>query len=110
MAALATAYFYFGGWKMRTYPLTRSRRGCFRLVGIFLFAVFLIPTGNTQTAGTGSIQGVIADQTGAVVQNATVTIVNPATAVQHQTATGADGLYSFPNVAIGVYTLDVSAP
>ncbi len=32
-----------------------------------------------------------------------------ATAVQHKTTSGADGLYSFPNIPIGVYTLDVAA-
>ena len=68
-----------------------------------------LPAANAQTAGTGSIQGAVADQTGAVLQNASVTITNTATDVQHKTTSGADGLYSFPNVPIGVYTLDVSA-
>ena len=95
---------------MQTHPLTRGWLGRSRLAGILLSLAFLLPTGNAQTAGTGSIQGAVADQTGAVLQNATVTITNTATEVQHKTTSGADGLYSFPNVPIGVYTLDVSAP
>ena len=95
---------------MQTHPLTRGWLGRSRLAGILLSLALLLPTGNAQTAGTGSIQGAVADQTGAVLQNATVTITNTATEVQHKTTSGADGLYSFPNVPIGVYTLDVSAP
>jgi hypothetical protein len=94
---------------MQTHLLTRRWLGVFCLAGIFLCATLLPPAANAQTAGTGSIQGTVADQTGAVLQNASVTITNAATEVQHKTTAGADGLYSFPNVPIGVYTLDVSA-
>ncbi len=80
------------------------------LTGIFCLGMLLLTApANSQTAGTASIQGTVADQTGAVVQNASVTITDTATGVKHKTISGADGLYSFPNVAIGKYTLDVSA-
>jgi hypothetical protein len=95
---------------MQTHSLTRRWLGSLRLASIFLFAALFFPTGNAQTAGTGSIQGAVADQTGAVLQDASATIIDTATAVQHKTTTGSDGLYSFPNVPIGVYNLDVSAP
>ncbi|MGA2887822.1 MAG: carboxypeptidase-like regulatory domain-containing protein [Terracidiphilus sp.] len=65
---------------------------------------------NAQTAGTASIQGVVTDASGAVVQNATVTITNTATEVKHTTVTGGGGLYSFPNIAIGTYVLEATAP
>jgi hypothetical protein len=74
-------------------------------VAIFLFAV----KGNAQVAGTGSIQGSIADATGAIIQNATVTATNVATQVKHVAVTSGDGLYSFPNLDIGTYTVDVAA-
>jgi hypothetical protein len=93
---------------MQTHLLT-GRLGGLRLAGIILLAAFACPTANTQTAGTGSIQGTVADQTGAVLPNASVTITNTATEVQHKTSTGPEGIYSFPNVPVGVYTLDVSA-
>ena len=65
---------------------------------------------SAQTAGTGNIQGTVSDSTGAVVTNASVTLTDNATRVAHTTATSQSGLYSFPNIAIGTYTLDVSAP
>jgi hypothetical protein len=82
-----------------------------RPIGILLIAgTIYMPPARPQAAGTASIQGTVTDQTGAVVQNAAVTITDNATAVKHNTATGADGLYSFPNIPVGVYTLDVIAP
>jgi Carboxypeptidase regulatory-like domain len=81
------------------------------LLGVFfLIAAFsLAADGNCQTAGTGSIQGTISDATGAVMQDAPVVLTNTATQIQHTVKSGADGLYSFPNIPIGVYNLDVSA-
>jgi hypothetical protein len=81
------------------------------LMGMFfLIAAFTLATGgHCQTAGTGSIQGTVSDATGAVIQNAAVTLTNTSTQIQHSAKSGADGLYSFPNIPIGAYTLDVAA-
>ncbi len=96
---------------MQTLLLARIRIGSFRSAGIFLITIlFFLTTANAQTAGTGSIQGTIADPTGAVVQNGEVTLTDTATGVQHKTASGADGLYSLPNIPIGIYNLDIVAP
>ncbi len=95
---------------MQTDVLARIWRSGLRLAGVFLTAALIFAaTASAQTAGTGSIQGTISDPTGAVVQNASITLTNTATGVQHKAATGSDGLYSFPNMPIGDYTLDVSA-
>ncbi|MGA3047973.1 MAG: carboxypeptidase-like regulatory domain-containing protein [Terracidiphilus sp.] len=72
---------------------------------ILLFATL----GYSQTAGTGNIQGLVTDTSGAFVQNATVTATNDATEVKHATKTDGSGLYSFPNLAIGTYTVEVTA-
>ncbi len=72
---------------------------------LFLFAAKV----SSQTAGTASIQGVVTDTTGAVIQDATVTATNIATQVKHTTVTDTSGLYSFPNIAIGTYTVEVTA-
>jgi hypothetical protein len=96
---------------MQAHLLARIRLGCFHSAWIFLtVTLLLVGTGNSQTAGTGNIQGTISDPTGAVVQNSSVAIIDSATGVQHKTTAGADGLYSFPNIPIGIYNLDVSAP
>ena len=73
-------------------------------IAIFLFAA----KAHSQLAGTGSIQGSITDATGAVIQNATVTTINVATQVRHTAVTGSNGLYSFPNMDIGTYTVEVT--
>jgi hypothetical protein len=65
--------------------------------------------GFAQIAGTGSIQGTVSDSTGAVLPNATVTAVNTATQVTHTATSGSTGLYSFPNLDIGTYTIAVKA-
>jgi hypothetical protein len=77
---------------------------CF-CVSLFLFAARV----NAQTAGTASIQGVVTDSSGAVIQDATVTATNIATLVKHTTVTDQSGLYSFPNIAIGTYTVEATA-
>src|ERR1700727_2592557 len=74
-------------------------------ITIFVFAA----QGIAQIAGTGSIQGSVADATGAVIQNAKVTVTNTATQVKHTAVTGGSGLYSFPNMSIGTYVVDVEA-
>jgi hypothetical protein len=72
---------------------------------IALFAV----SANCQTAGTGNIQGIVTDASGALIQKAAVTATNTATHVKHQAVTDNTGLYSFPNIAIGNYSLEVTA-
>jgi hypothetical protein len=75
-------------------------------VAVFSFAA----KAHAQAAGTGSIQGSIADATGAIIPGASVTATNVATQVKQISVTEGNGLYSFPNLAIGTYTLDVAAP
>ena len=64
---------------------------------------------NGQTAGTGNIQGVVTDSTGAVIQNASVTAINTAMQVKHTAVSDSNGIYSFPNLAIGTYTVEATA-
>jgi hypothetical protein len=77
---------------------------------VFCVATLLfVAAARAQTAGNGSIQGTVADSTGAVIQGATVTATSNSTQVKHTATTGGNGLYSFPNLDIGTYTLDVTA-
>jgi hypothetical protein len=81
------------------------------LLLVFCFAIFSFATrAIAQSAGTGSIQGSIVDGTGAIIQNATVTATNIETQVKQVAVTEGAGNYSFPNMAIGTYNLDVVAP
>lgn len=95
---------------MTVNPFTRKKSRKLHAAMSLMIAVLLFAAhSDCQIAGTGSIQGIIADQQGAVVRDASVTVLNTATGVEHKTTTGADGLYSLPNLAIGTYILDVSA-
>src|SRR5262249_45399876 len=56
---------------------------------------------------TTAFSGTVYDSTGAVVAGAKVTAVNDATGVPFTQITNGVGLYSFPSVGVGSYTLTV---
>jgi hypothetical protein len=95
---------------MNAYVPIRTPK-CHRWLNLFfgIAILLLCLRGNSQTAGTGSIQGTIADLSGAVISNAAITATNTATQVKHTANSGESGLYSFPNLAIGTYTVEVAA-
>ncbi|HXA76837.1 MAG TPA: carboxypeptidase regulatory-like domain-containing protein [Candidatus Acidoferrales bacterium] len=62
-----------------------------------------------QNAGNStSVQGTIADPTGAVIPGATVTIHNPVSQYERSTTTDASGNFSFQNVPFNPYHMSVS--
>jgi hypothetical protein len=77
-----------------------------------LFAAFLVLAVSgvawSQTV-QGVITGTVTDPTGAVVPNATVTIINVGTNASQTTTTGSDGSYRFSLVPPGTYTVEVKA-
>lgn len=75
-------------------------------LGVLLSAL-LVQVG-AQTIGTGNIQGVVTDNTGAVLPRAVVVTTNTATQVKRTVSTDQNGFYSFPNLAIGTYSVDVT--
>ena len=67
-----------------------------------LFAVSLWP----QTSA-GTVSGTVRDQSGAVVPNAAIVLVNSATNVQNKSVASEDGIYRFPGLVPGQYKLTV---
>src|SRR3954452_357240 len=64
--------------------------------------------GVTLAQGTASrVTGVVKDQSGAVVEDATVTLTNESTKVNFNTKTTSTGTYVFDSVQIGTYTVTV---
>ena len=57
----------------------------------------------------GSITGTVQDTSGAVVANASVTLLNKDQGTTLQTKTSSDGLYTFSPVRIGHYSITVTA-
>jgi hypothetical protein len=70
--------------------------------------LFVVCTLRAQVAGTGSIQGSVTDSTGALITNASVTATNEATQVVRSAKTDSGGVYVFPNIDIGTYTINVT--
>src|SRR5580700_5511850 len=56
---------------------------------------------------TGSISGIVTDPSGSVVPGVSVTATNTATGVQATIQTDGAGFYSFPNLAVGDYDIEV---
>jgi hypothetical protein len=83
-----------------------------RLSGLALVGGFLICLASSVGLGsvTGRISGTVKDQTGAVVPEVTVTVVNTDTGVRQTTRTDSVGFYSFPELPVGHYDLDTSKP
>ena len=55
----------------------------------------------------GSIAGSVTDSTGAVVEGAQVTLTNLGTSEKRVQTTGSDGLYLFPNLVPGRYSVEI---
>ena len=80
-----------------------------RSVRTLLFGLALllamIASGFAQT--TGEITGVITDGSGAAVNGASVTVTNIATGATRRVTTNSEGVFSFPSLMPGGYTLKV---
>ena len=62
-----------------------------------------------QIAGTGNIQGSVTDPTGAVIRNATVTLIEEATQVKRTAQSDSSGVYAFPNINVGTYSISIGS-
>ncbi len=82
-------------------------RNFVRISLLLLLTAALARVAAAQT--TGSIQGTVADQQGAIVAGATVELVQTATNVSKTMPTNAAGRFVFDFVQPGAYRLKVSA-
>jgi hypothetical protein len=57
---------------------------------------------------TGRISGTVIDPTGAVVPSASVACTNASTGSQRSVQTNQDGIFAFPDLPIGTYSVEVS--
>jgi hypothetical protein len=56
---------------------------------------------------SGEISGVVTDQTGAIMAGVKVVLTNPATNANREVQTNESGLYTFPALPPGIYSLNV---
>src|ERR1700751_3091959 len=73
-------------------------RRFFLLSALFVPAFVLAQT-------TGSIQGTVTDSTGAVVDGATITVLNLATNASRTATSNSSGFYAIPNLAPALYSI-----
>jgi hypothetical protein len=59
---------------------------------------------------TGSISGIVTDQSGSIVPNASVTATNVDTGVKATIKTDSKGFYNFPDLPVGNYDVEVTQP
>lgn len=84
--------------------MKRTMQLCSLLV-VLLTAVFTCPA--FAQAPVGTISGVVADESGAVIPNATVKIINKATGAERDLVSAADGSFSAPALPAGLYEVRV---
>lgn len=71
--------------------------------------VFIAFTPTASAQDNAAITGDVVDPSGAAVANATIQITNVATGQTRQVTSNSAGVYLFPNVGVGTYTLTASA-
>src|ERR1700732_621708 len=80
-----------------------------RVLGILVALVLLAVAGNAQTF-RGAINGTVTDPSGAVVARANVKAANTGTGVAQSSTTTGDGEFSFQDLPLGTYKVEVLAP
>jgi len=75
------------------------------ILGLVVFLAVLTPL--RAQIDRGTIQGQVTDQTGAVVPNATIQVIQVQTNSAMEFATNGEGLYTAPNLPLGTYRLVV---
>ena len=80
------------------------------LISSALFvAVLLMPALVVGQGGTSTLRGIVTDPQGNVVAGANVTLINPATNTNRTTVTTDNGIFSFEQVSVGDYRIEVGA-
>src|SRR5437016_14577861 len=79
------------------------------LVAAFLVALYLGMALSAKAQQSGTVEGVVKDQSGAVVPSATVEIHNPVSHFERSATTDNEGVFRFTNVPINHYNLNVTA-
>ncbi len=81
----------------------KSQRATLLIVFLFLSSCLF-----AQSGSSSAVNGTVADQSGAVVPNATVEISNPVSGFKRTTTTDNSGKFSIPNVPYNPYHLAVN--
>ena len=75
-------------------------------LAVTLCLICCAPGARAQSA-SATLSGLVVDQNGAVIPGATLMVVNPNTGFTRETTTSDEGVYTFPPLAPGSYSLTV---
>ena len=79
------------------------------ILSLVVFVAVLTSISFGQSSYTSQIRGVVTDASGAVVQNATITITNEGTNIASSAKTDSNGLYILAGLRPDSYTVKVEA-
>ena len=79
-----------------------------RMVRVLLAFVLIVASGLPALAQTSTLSGVVTDAAGGVIPGAAVVIKHNATGVTTEGVSNAEGVFSFPGVQTGTYTVTVT--
>src|SRR5258708_36787440 len=82
----------------------------FGFLAFFIATLLLSPDSGRAQLSTGSVTGIVRDSKGSVVANASVTLHNFDTTVQHKTVSNDSGNYVFLNLGPGRNPTEAKAP
>ncbi len=95
---------------MQTSVRRLRKRGWYRGLLVMLLSVAgLMPPVAMAQQATANVNGVVKDPSGAAIANAQIELTNVNTGVVRKTATNTDGIYDFPSVVPGTYSMQASA-
>lgn len=96
-------------WQLKAVQDCAAR--CIKIAALWGALVIVLSSpicGRAQSITTSQINGTVADNTGAVVPGATVTVTNSATGVTYHMVTDGMGAYHVTDLLPGTYTMDVA--
>src|SRR5579864_7361326 len=76
-------------------------------LALAVILTFFVVAG-ARAQSTGSMTGTVSDPSGAAVPEATVTVTNTGTTQTRTVQTNTSGVFSFPELPIGSYTMQIS--
>src|SRR5215475_4266306 len=88
---------------------TRTLHGLLLRAFVHAAVVAALSVASLAQITTTGIRGITRDQSGAVIPNATIKLVDNSTGVERATVSSSDGGFLFPNLQFGSYKLTVTA-
>src|SRR5262245_6374541 len=94
-----------------TLPTLRSRHATL-IVSIFVISLTMFASVRpavAQTTGSATLRGTVKDPQGAIIRDATITLINERTKDERKAKSSEDGTYTFAALLPGTYTVKTEA-